>query len=129
MNSISPAFAFLYPLARAYLARREDDAVPALKLAVAYRAKREIDPTLAVTLADQLAQLVIESPPARLPLSLEVELERIVPIAIAADLQGTSPDTIEREDERRIARGEPSQLIALSARRKGIRLKHALKLV
>lgn len=60
MNSISPAFAFLYPLARAYLARREDDAVPALKLAVAYRAKREIDPTLAVTLADQLAQLVIE---------------------------------------------------------------------
>ena len=91
MNSISPAFAFLYPLARAYLARREDDAVPALKLAVAYRAKREIDPTLAVTLADQLAQLVIESPPARLPLSLEVELNASYPSPSPPIFKGPHP--------------------------------------
>ena len=57
-----------------------------------------------------------------------LELERIVPLAFAAEAQSTSEDTLKREDARRVARGEPSHIVDLSARRKGMRLRHALKL-
>jgi hypothetical protein len=63
-----------------------------------------------------------------LALSRELELEQIVPLPLAAQLQSTSTDTIEREDRQRVARGEPSQILNLSPRRRGMRLKHALKL-
>jgi hypothetical protein len=97
-------------------------------LAIAFQAKCEIDPAAALAIADQLTQQIIDTPPARVPLSLELELERIVSLQFAAEIQGTSIDTIEREDAERVARGEPSQIIQLSTRRKGVRIKHALKL-
>jgi hypothetical protein len=59
---------------------------------------------------------------------LEAELLRIVPLSFAAEVQSTSVDTIEREDARRVAHGEPTQIVDLSPRRKGMRLKHALRL-
>lgn len=69
--------------------------------------------------------------PAKTPVTLpqSLELEQIVPLPMAAEVSSLSVDTIEREDAERVARGEPSHILALSARRKGMRLKHALKLV
>jgi hypothetical protein len=100
-------------------------------LAMSYltlRAGNGDDPTPALALADKLAQQIVASPPAHVPLSLELELERIITIEFAAELQSVSPDTIERRDVDRVAAGQPSQIIQLSTRRKGMRLKHALRL-
>jgi hypothetical protein len=105
--------ALLFPLAFAYLAKRKTDPT---------------DTTSVLKLSDELAERVIEqrAAPALPQLSPELQLECIVPLSVAAAVQSTSVDTIEREDARRVARGEPSQIIDLSARRKGMRLKHAL---
>ena len=54
------------------------------------------------------------------PLEVTLELNRIVSLDEAAHLRGTSPDTLERN--------EPDKIIALSPRRKGMRVKHALLL-
>jgi hypothetical protein len=62
------------------------------------------------------------------PTLTALELESVKPIAFCAELQGTSEDTIRHDDARRVARGEPSQIVRLSDRRIGMRLKHALKL-
>jgi hypothetical protein len=62
------------------------------------------------------------------PTLTAIELESIRPLAECAKLRGDSTDTIVREDKRRVARGEPSQIVRLSERRVGMRLKHALKL-
>lgn len=100
-----------------------------LALAVQYQAKRDIDPHAARAIADELTRQIVSQPPPRIALSFELELERIVPLQFAAEMQSTSVDTLEREDARRVARGDASQMIDLSARRKGMRMKHALKLV
>jgi hypothetical protein len=99
-------------------------------LATAYRNKRESDPIAALAVADEMIAQIdrVTRPPPHAPLSREAELESFVPLDLAAALQGVSRDTLEREDARRVARGEPSQIIDLSARRKGMRLKHALRL-
>src|SRR5262245_55711518 len=102
-----------------------------LPVALSYLALRgsgNKNPTHALTLADKLAQAIVAEPPARVPLSLELELERIITIEFAAELQSTSPDTILRRDADRVAAGQPSQIIQLSTRRKGMRVKHALLL-
>lgn len=104
-----------------------------LPLALGYLALRGSrnkgdDLELALALADKLATQIVDNPPPHVPLSTELELERIVSLGFAAEVQSTSPDTIEREDRRRVADGEPSQIIILSTRRKGMRLKHALRL-
>lgn len=54
----------------------------------------------------------------QLPKSLE--LERIVTLEQAADLRGTSIDSLKRHDA--------AHIIELSPRRRGMRLKHALKI-
>jgi glyoxylate carboligase len=95
---------------------------------LALRAGNNADLAPALALADKLAQEIVAAPPARVPLSLELELERIVTIEFGAELQSVSPDTIERRDADRVAAGQPSQIIQLSTRRKGMRLKHALLL-
>jgi hypothetical protein len=95
---------------------------------ITLRASNRDDPAPALALADKLAQQIVAEPPARAPLSLELELERIVPMEVAAELQSTSATTIERRDADRVAAGQPSQIIQLSTRRKGMRVKHALLL-
>jgi hypothetical protein len=54
------------------------------------------------------------------------ELMRIAPLTEVARLRGTSTDTVLRDDQRRVARGEPSRIVRLSERRKGMRIIHAL---
>jgi hypothetical protein len=51
---------------------------------------------------------------------LDPELERIVPLAEAARLRGSSIDTLERQ--------EPDRIVQISPGRRGMRLKHALLL-
>jgi hypothetical protein len=100
-------------------------------LALSYitlRAGNRDDPAAALALADKLAQQIVSAPPAHVPFSLELELERIITIEFAAELQSVSPDTIARRDADRVAAGQPSQIIQLSTRRKGMRVKHALLL-
>jgi hypothetical protein len=63
-----------------------------------------------------------------LPKLSALELESIRPLQECARLQGTSVDTIVRDDARRVARGEKSRIVDLSMRRKGMRVKHALRL-
>ena len=99
-----------------------------VSLALQFLATRETDPAGALALAGQLARKVLDSPPSEVCLSFHAELERILPIPLAAGLQATSVDTVMREDQRRIARGEPSRIVKLSERRRGMRLKHALRL-
>jgi len=70
----------------------------------------------------------VPAPTNRVPLSRDIELERIIPLSQAAELRSDSEDTIRREDAARIARGEPSQIIRLSVRRVGMRLRDALML-
>jgi hypothetical protein len=55
-----------------------------------------------------------------------IELMRIVPLTEVARLRGTSPDTVVREDQRRVARGELSRIVKPSERRRGMRLIYAL---
>ena len=98
-----------------------------VSLALQFLATRETDPAGALALAGQLARKVLDSPPSEVCLSFHAELERILPIPLAAGLQGTSVDTVMREDQRRIARGEPSRIVQLSERRHGMRLKHVLR--
>jgi hypothetical protein len=62
------------------------------------------------------------------PTLTALELESIWPLKKCAELRSDSVDTLKREDQKRVARGEPSQIVRLSARRRGMRLKHALKL-
>jgi hypothetical protein len=57
---------------------------------------------------------------SRIKLSPELELERIVPLQEAAQLQSTSVDTIKRRHQ--------DKIIQLSPRRNGMRLRHALML-
>jgi hypothetical protein len=99
-----------------------------LSLALQLLEKRESDPAGVLQLAEQLAFQVIDAPAPSVALSLQVELERIVALPFAADLQGTSVDTLTREDQARVAKGKPSRIIHLSERRVGMRLKHALRL-
>ena len=104
-----------------------------LPLALSYVALRGSrnqgdDLTLALALADKLAQRIIDNPPPRTPLSPRLEIEMIIPLAFAAELQSTSVDTLMREDQRRVANGEPSQIVDLSPRRRGMRVRHALRL-
>jgi hypothetical protein len=54
------------------------------------------------------------------------ELMRIAPLTEVARLRGTSTDTVRRDDQRRVARGEPSRIVRLSERRQGMRIIHAL---
>ena len=56
----------------------------------------------------------------RIQLSPEIELERIVPLEQAAEVEPLSPDTLKRR--------YPDRLVKLSPRRLGMRLKHALLL-
>jgi len=54
-------------------------------------------------------------------LPIEVErLDRIIPLSKAAELRGVSIDTLKRR--------EPENIIRLSPRRLGMRLRHALML-
>jgi hypothetical protein len=69
--------------------------------------------------------VVVKSPIAELP---PIELARVVSLSEAAKLQGSSVDTIKREDRRRVARGERSRIVRLSERRVGMRLRDALLL-
>jgi hypothetical protein len=54
------------------------------------------------------------------------ELMTIIPLKEVARLQGTSTDTVVREDQRRVASGKPSRIVHVSKRRRGQRLIHAL---
>ena len=99
-----------------------------VSLALQFLAKRDGDPAIALELAGQLARQVIDGPPPPVSLSWQAELERILSLPVAAELQSTSVDTLLREDQRRVARGEASQIVHLSERRNGMRLKHALRL-
>jgi hypothetical protein len=54
------------------------------------------------------------------------ELMRVAPPTEVARLRGTSPDTVVRDDQRRVARGERSRIVQLSQRRRGMRVIHAL---
>jgi hypothetical protein len=54
------------------------------------------------------------------------ELMRVAPLEEAARLRGTSKDTLVRDDQRRVARGERSRIVHLSLRRRGMRIIHAL---
>jgi hypothetical protein len=55
---------------------------------------------------------------SHIKLSPELELERIVPLQQAAELQSTSVDTLKRRHR--------DKIIKLSPRRLGMKLKHAL---
>jgi hypothetical protein len=57
-----------------------------------------------------------------------LELLRIVSVEETARLRSTSPDSVIREDKRRVARGLPSQFVQVSERRVGLRLRDALRL-
>jgi hypothetical protein len=59
------------------------------------------------------------------PLSV-LELESFVPLPEVARLRSTSIDTLKREDEKNPP--DQKKIKQLSARRKGMRLKHALML-
>jgi hypothetical protein len=54
------------------------------------------------------------------------ELMRVAPLTEVARLRGTSTDTVMRDDQRRVARGERSRILQLSLRRRGMRIIHAL---
>jgi len=54
------------------------------------------------------------------------ELMRIVSLKEVARLRGTSRDTVKRDDQRRVARGEPSRIVRVSERREGMRILYAL---
>jgi hypothetical protein len=54
------------------------------------------------------------------------ELMRVAPLTEVARLRGTSTDTVIRDDQRRVARGERSRILQLSLRRRGMRIIHAL---
>jgi hypothetical protein len=54
------------------------------------------------------------------------ELMRVAPLTEVARLRGTSTDTVIRDDQRRVARGQPSRIMHLSLRRRGMRIIHAL---
>jgi hypothetical protein len=56
----------------------------------------------------------------RISLSRELELERIIPLEQAAELRSTSVDTLKRR--------HADKIMALSPRRLGMRLRHALML-
>jgi hypothetical protein len=99
-----------------------------VSLALQFIAKREGDPTFALQLAGQLARQVLDGLPPAISLSWQAELERILPLPVVAELRSTSVDTVVREDQRRVACGEASQIVHLSERRRGMRLKHALRL-
>jgi hypothetical protein len=55
-----------------------------------------------------------------IPLSRELELERVVGLGQVSALSGLSVDTIKRN--------HPDKIMQLSKRRKGMKLKHALNL-
>jgi hypothetical protein len=56
-----------------------------------------------------------------IPLELSaIERERIVPIAIAAELKGCCVDTLERH--------YPQHIIQIAPKLRGMRIKHALQL-
>src|SRR5262245_61957471 len=97
-------------------------------LAFEFLAKHAKDPKTALDLARKLAAAVVEGHSPKIPLSRAVELDRILTLDEAAAMQSTSPDTLLREDAKRVARGEPSQILQLSDRRRGMRLRHALRL-
>jgi hypothetical protein len=71
------------------------------------------------TNTNELVARLLETMPA-------TELMRIAPLTEVARLRGTSTDTVLRDDQRRVARGEPSRIVRLSERRKGMRIIHAL---
>lgn len=71
------------------------------------------------TNTNELVARLLETMPA-------TELMRIAPLTEVARLRGTSTDTVLRDDQRRVARGEPSRVVRLSERRKGMRVIHAL---
>jgi hypothetical protein len=54
------------------------------------------------------------------------ELMRVAPLTEVARLRGTSTDTVIRDNERRVARGERSRIVQVSQRRRGMRVIHAL---
>jgi len=54
------------------------------------------------------------------------ELMRIVSLKEVARLRGTSKDTVKRDDQRRVARGEPSRIVKVSERREGMRFLYAI---
>lgn len=98
-------------------------------LAFDFLQARDRDPSRALAIAAELANRVIEGPaPKMMPLSREAELDRIVSLDEAAELQSSSRDSVIREDRARVAAGKPSRIIRLSDRRVGIRLRHALRL-
>jgi len=71
------------------------------------------------TKTNELVARLLDTMPA-------TELMRIAPLTEVARLRGTSTDTVRRDDQRRVARGEPSRIVRLSERRKGMRIIHAL---
>jgi hypothetical protein len=50
------------------------------------------------------------------------DLLSLVPLTEAARRRGLSTDTLQREDDRRVARGERAHIVDVSERRKGVRL-------
>jgi hypothetical protein len=69
------------------------------------------------------------SPPPFDPLAYAAWLDTIVPLSEGARLRSVSVPALKGAEERRAReRGEPSRIMELSVRRRGIRRRHALLL-
>jgi hypothetical protein len=98
-------------------------AVTALLLLIAQIEERAHDPTVVAEAANELRQALLvaeQDPVGRLNLSTAIELERIVPLSVAALLRGVSVDTI--------ARHFSEYIILTGTKTRGIRIKHVLQL-
>ena len=79
-----------------------------------------------LAIAQQVREVLVELlgrapvPPGLEGLPIELWLRRIVPVAVAADLLGLTPETVLKKYR--------SQLISLDGRKFGMRLSDALKL-
>ncbi len=93
-------------------------------------ALKERDPARALEIAAEICRDLIDAPRSAplVELPLEVELLKVVDLATVAYLRGTHVASVVREDQRRIAEGKPSQILHVSDRRRGMRLRDALML-
>jgi hypothetical protein len=98
-------------------------AVTALLLLIAQVEEHAHDPMAVAETANQLRQALLvaeQDPLGRLNLSTAIELERIVPLSVAALLRGVSVDTIARHFK--------AHIILTGSKMRGIRIKHVLEL-
>jgi hypothetical protein len=99
--------------------------------AVEFLSLMERAPERALAIGAEICRGILDAPkPAVLTseLPVAVELERFVPLPLAADLRNIHKEGLLREEARRVAAGKKRRIIPVSNHRVAMRLKHALLL-